>query len=103
MTLSGATTAGQSGYESNGNERVLHIPQISKAGASPSDCLVSYQDTRWEILTSLQRYSWYILQSQPTGLEGKIRQAHICIQNILYIYGKHMRNIMTIHKRVSNR
>ena len=41
-TLSGATTPGQSGPEGEGNEGVLHIPQISKAGASPSDCLMSY-------------------------------------------------------------
>ena len=44
-----ATTPGQSGPESNGNEGVLCIPQISSnAGTSPSDCLVSYQDTRKE-------------------------------------------------------
>ena len=36
-TLSGATTPGQSGPWSDGNERVLHIP-----GTSPSDYLVSY-------------------------------------------------------------
>ncbi len=42
--LLGATTPGQSGSESDGNERVLHIPQISKAGASPSDCLMSYPE-----------------------------------------------------------
>ena len=42
-TLSGATTPGQSGPGSNGNEGVLCIPQISSnTGASPSDCLVSY-------------------------------------------------------------
>ena len=41
--LSGATTPGQSGPRSNGNKRVLHIPQISSnAGSSPSDCFVSY-------------------------------------------------------------
>ena len=40
--LSGATTPGQSGPGSNGNKGVLHIPQMSKAGASPSDCLMSY-------------------------------------------------------------
>ena len=33
---------GQSGPESNGNEGVLYIPQISKVGALPSDCLMSY-------------------------------------------------------------
>ena len=43
MALSGATTPGQSGPGSNGNEGVLRIPQSSStAGTSPSDCLVSY-------------------------------------------------------------
>ena len=41
-TISGATTPGQSRPESNGNERVLHIPQISKAGVMPSDDLMPY-------------------------------------------------------------
>ena len=42
-TLSGATTLGQSRPGSNGNERVLRIPQSSSiTGATPSDCLVSY-------------------------------------------------------------
>ena len=40
-TLSGATTTGQSGLESIDNEGVLHIPQISKVGASPSNGLMS--------------------------------------------------------------
>ena len=41
--LSGATTPGQSGPESDGNEGVLRIPQSSStAGTSPSDCLVSF-------------------------------------------------------------
>ena len=39
-TLSGATTPGQSGPGSNGNEEVFCIPQSSRiTGASPSDCL----------------------------------------------------------------
>ena len=42
-TLLGATTPGQSGPGSNGNEEVLHIPQsFSITKTSPSDCLVSY-------------------------------------------------------------
>ena len=42
-TLSGATTPGQSGPGSNGNEEVLRIPQsFSITGATPSDFLVSY-------------------------------------------------------------
>ena len=41
--LSGATTPGQSGPGSDGNEVVLRIPQSSStARTSPSDCLVSY-------------------------------------------------------------
>ena len=43
QTLSGATTADQSGSVSDGNEGVLCIPQSSSiTGASPSDCLASY-------------------------------------------------------------
>ena len=46
-TLSGTTILGQSRSGSNGNEEVLRIPQCSSiTEASPSDCLVSYQDTR---------------------------------------------------------
>ena len=42
-TLSSATTPGQNGPGSDGNERVFHIPQSSSiTGTSPSDCLVSY-------------------------------------------------------------
>ena len=41
--LSGATILGQRGAESNGNERVLRIPQSSSiTGTSLSDRLVSY-------------------------------------------------------------
>ena len=43
-TLPVATTSGQSGPGSNGNEEVLCIPQCSSVtDASPSDCLMSYQ------------------------------------------------------------
>ena len=41
-TLSDATTPGQSVPEKDGNEGVLHI-SLSITGASPSDCLMSYQ------------------------------------------------------------
>ena len=41
MTLSGATTPGQSEPGSNGNKGVLCIPQKS-TGTSPSDCLEPY-------------------------------------------------------------
>ena len=43
MTLSGATTPGQSEPWCNGNKGVVCIPQSSSiTGASPSDWLVSY-------------------------------------------------------------
>ena len=42
MTLSGATTLGQSGPGSDGNEGVQCIPQSScNTGTSPSDCLAT--------------------------------------------------------------
>ena len=42
-TLSGATTPGQSESGSDGNERILCIPQSSSiVEASPADCLLSY-------------------------------------------------------------
>ena len=68
-TLSSATTPGQSGPRSNGNEGVLCILQISKYGASPLDGLMSYPGHSLEKgLTPLQRGSWCILQPKPTGL-----------------------------------
>ena len=41
-TLSGATTPGQSGPGSNGNEEILRILQNCVTETSPSDCLVPY-------------------------------------------------------------
>ena len=42
-TLSDATTTGQNGSESDGNEGALCIPQSSSiTRATPSDCLLSY-------------------------------------------------------------
>ena len=43
--MSGATTPGQSGPESDGNENVLCIPQSSRiTGASSSNYLVPYPE-----------------------------------------------------------
>ena len=42
VSLTGTTTPDQSGPESNGNERVLHISQKCKTGTSPSDSFMSY-------------------------------------------------------------
>ena len=58
--LSGATTPGQSGPGSDGIEGVICIPQSSSnTGTSPSDCLVSYQDTRWGGYPSAEVQSMY--------------------------------------------
>ena len=64
LTLSGATTLGQSGPGSDDNEGVLYIPQcFSITGAIPSDCLVLYpRHSLWGVgLTHLQRCSQCIL------------------------------------------
>ena len=63
-TQSGSATPRQSGSRSNGNEGVLHILEISKAGASPSDGLMSYTGHLLGTgLTPLQRCSQCIQQS----------------------------------------
>ena len=47
-TLSGVATPRRIRPGTDRNEGVLRIPQISSVnGASPSDCLVSYQNTSW--------------------------------------------------------
>ena len=51
-TPSSADTPGQSVPGSDDSEEVLRIPQSSSiTGASPSDCLVSYQETRYVVGT----------------------------------------------------
>ena len=67
-TLSGATTPGQSGPGSDGNEGVPRISQSSSiTGTMSSECLVSYIRTLVEGgITPLQKYSRYILQPQLT-------------------------------------
>ncbi len=66
--LSGATTPGQSGPGSDGNERVPCIPQISSiTGTSQSDFLVLYPGHSLSGVTPLQRCSQCILQPQLTG------------------------------------
>ena len=73
MALSGATIPGQSGPESNGNEGVVRIPQSSSiAGASPSDRLVSYQDTHYPSAEKQLVYS-----STPADWAMKFRTDNI--------------------------
>ena len=67
--LTGRTTPGQGRPGSNGNERVLHIPQSSRTGVLPSDGLITDSGYFMEVrLTPQQRCSQCILQPQPAGL-----------------------------------
>ena len=62
------TTSGQSGPRSGGNEGVLHIPQISWNGASPSDTVYCYTlDIHVEGAYSFVEGNWHILQPLPKG------------------------------------
>ena len=67
-TLSSATTPDQSKPGSDGNKKVLCIPQSSSiSGTSPSDCLVSYPGhSLVEEGTPLQRCSQCILHPHLT-------------------------------------
>ena len=58
--------------ETNGNERVFYILQSSKTGATPSDCLMFFHDTRCRDLTSLQKCSQCFLSLEPTVLKKNI-------------------------------
>ena len=90
--LSGATTPGQSGPGSDGNEGVLHIPQSSStAGTLPSDCLVSYPGhSLWSGLTPLQRSSQCILLPQPTG-QYRVKCQTVLFQIIQFSISTHFR------------
>ena len=59
IILSGTTTPGQTGPWNNGNEGVLHILQIFKAGASPSDSLMPYPEhSGGALLRAILNKSW---------------------------------------------
>ena len=63
--LSGPATPGQRGPGCNGNEEVLCIPHSSSITIRLFS--VIYRTLVGAGLTPLQRYSWGILQPQPTG------------------------------------
>ena len=80
-TLSGATTLGQNGSESHGNETILRIPQSSGiTRASPSECLFSYEGrSLWESCSSAEMQ---LLFYSPSRL-GQVRKWDF---NYIYIY-----------------
>ena len=65
-TLLGATIPGQKGAGSNGNEGVLHIPQISKAEVLPSDDLTLFDV--WGVLLLCRDAVSVFYSSSRTGL-----------------------------------
>ena len=90
-TLSGPTTLGQSGPGNNGNEGVLHIPQIFKAGALPSNCLMSYLRYSLGRVTPLQRFIWCILQpnfkdKHASDIQWTTTLGHTCVGRPKLIY-----------------
>ena len=90
-TLSDATTLGQSGPGSDGNEEVLCIPQsFSITGASSLDCLGLYPGHLFGEGVRhppLHRCIWCILQPQPTGLgKKKKKKQETKSLNKIYIY-----------------
>ena len=81
-TLTGATTPGQSGPGSDGNKRVLGIPQNSSiTGALPSDSLVPYLGhSLRESYPSPEMQSGY--KVAPAGKASWDRYAWICNCNL---------------------
>ena len=63
-TLPGATTLDQNLPGSKDNKRVLHIPQSSKTGASPSNGLRSHQDTLRGSDPFVEMYSIYLFKNE---------------------------------------
>ena len=71
QTLSGATTPTQSGPESQSNEGVLHVPQISSiTGVSPPDGVMSYpghSPSEWGNLTPHSREVRLVYATDPAN------------------------------------
>ena len=70
---SGSTTLGLSGPGSDGNKRVLRIPQnFSISGTSPSDCLMLYpRHLLWEVLPLFREaVSAFYIPSQLGNTQG---------------------------------
>ena len=79
-TLSGATTAGQSGPRSDSNKEVLCILQTSSiTGASPSDCLVSYRGH------SLSEWSYPSAEKKSVYITAPAESTNSCIVSSVVI------------------
>ena len=88
MTLSGATTLDESEFGSNGNEGILCIPQNSKIGASPSNCLEPYPGhLLWQSYPSAARQpvcyaapaNWAIMHFKQTRTTAQKVKMCVCV------------------------
>ena len=88
-TLSGATTLGQSGPGSDGNEGVLHIPQsYNITGPSLSDCLASYTGH------SLRRESYSSAEVQSVYSTAPAHLARGWVNTYYYYYYKYILSLV---------
>ena len=106
--LSGATTPSQTGPGSDGNEGVLHIPQISSiTGTSLSDCFVSHPGHLLGGLLPLCREGFYLqiscLESLCQLMKGSDLLEEIYSANAVkhVISGKTISRILRAHDLVS--
>ena len=75
--MTGSTTLGQSWLGSNGNEGVLHTPQIFRTGASPIDTIQFYiQDTLFDWILLL--HSVYSKPSPQGGFNYVLDEENVC-------------------------
>ena len=83
--ISGTTTPGHSGPESDGNGEVLRFPQSScTAGTSPSDCLVSYAGhSLWGFYPCAEVQSMYCTAPADWARHFLCRLAHQCSNCLL--------------------
>ena len=81
--LTATTTPSKSGLGSNGNERVLHILESSRTGASPSDDLVSYPGHSFKVGFTFFAEIESAYFTAPTDWAGYFKS---CRKGTIYIY-----------------
>ena len=83
--LSGATTLGQSGPGSDGNEGVLCIPQSSSiTEASPSDCLASYTGFQLGVVLPLCRDAIGVFYSRLGQVRKEYKTRHDWVRKVTH-------------------
>ena len=108
-TLTGITSLCQSEPGSNSNERVLHIFQKFKTGASPSDCFVSYPGYSLvrrflflcgDAVSVFYSPSWLVSHEVLYAIKQR-NQTKFCAKNNEYIKSKVHKLVGSNHKKGS--